>query len=402
MKIFFIYVHILGLSLIGCSSEYVGDSGQTNIVSETIVDKQASELSAKHPPIAEDLYRELAPPDWKMNDTRSRSASFLVRTEYDEEREGRLIKGAIVLDGRFESLTNPFRFRAFVLREGKEKYANVALNYPDVDGFEKAVVSPRRGYSTKLDTELRELLYVNREHGIFCQAYYPGRTRCFWGDEIVRYGLDFDSQDTLEALSYLSSICFHRTGCPTRRDFRNDLPQVNEETYRDLAPPSWHLDISTGGAAAFTVKTERVDGLQGKVFDGTIALDGRFARVESPLYESFGSSENPWRSWPAFYKYIQTYGKRHADAASKYADVEGFDKAVISLEGGYHDRSGKESHIVVYFNRDQGIYCRSHNPGKARCFWGNEDVRYGLNFNSNDTVEALNYLTSLLNEEGNS
>ncbi|WP_156472072.1 hypothetical protein [Sphingorhabdus sp. M41] len=206
-------IFVIGLPLGGCSSCAELKEDQNDTISNKVIGKKNNSSSVDWDRYDAALYRRLAPPSWSPRNPESSEQNaarglmgFIVDTGMGSERSGRVISGGITLNGSYESIASHWGFSPEVMANGQKKYADVAQRYPDVDGFDKAVVSEPIGYNIKTGIDRRLLSYVNHKHGIYCRSYNPGRTRCVWGDETVRYMLNFNSLDTVEALNYLSKL----------------------------------------------------------------------------------------------------------------------------------------------------------------------------------------------------
>lgn len=148
--------------------------------------------------------------------------------------------------------------------------------------------------------------------------------------------------------------------------------------FQGLAPEDWKLRDTTEGAAAHEVllASER-EGETVRV-RGNVLLDGRF---ETKL--------SPWAFSPSA---IAAKRKKFGAVPQQYATVDGFEAIIDSHSLGFDTNRDIHRRSIKYLNRDQGVFCRGFAPGEMRCLWGTPEVRLILNFHSDHTVHALEYI----------
>lgn len=152
--------------------------------------------------------------------------------------------------------------------------------------------------------------------------------------------------------------------------------------FEELAPADWRLLRTEEASASFGVNISGRAGTDAVVVDGAILLDGRFERDLSPLDFS-----------PAV---IARERERFDTEAGEYPNVDGFERVIASPSLGFDSNRGVQRRSIKYLNRESGIYCRGTYPGMLRCLWGEPETRMVLNFHSDQTESALEYLARKL------
>jgi len=155
-----------------------------------------------------DEFRNLAPPDWRLRQVSNASAKYDVQIASGADDEPIVVRGVVLLDGRFERYLSPLDFSPSAIASDRKEFGDIPAGYPTVDGFEMVVDSGSLGFDANRNLERRSIKYLNRDQAVFCRGTSPGLLRCLWGNSEVRLVLNFHSDHTVPALKYIRRNVF--------------------------------------------------------------------------------------------------------------------------------------------------------------------------------------------------
>lgn len=201
------YVLALGLLVLVAMGACTGED-QPAREPETPAKAESDGFRPAIDPELADKFRGLAPADWTLRRTHGAAAQFDVQLAGSSGGEPVVVRGAVLLDGRFEPSLSPMAFSPSVVAREREKFGAVPEEYPTVDGFEAVIDSRSLGFDTRRGIQVRSIKYINRDQGVFCRGTSPGLHKCFWGDPEVRLALNFHSDHTVPALEYIKENVF--------------------------------------------------------------------------------------------------------------------------------------------------------------------------------------------------
>ena len=190
-------------AIAGCSEEGklamdLGESSEADVQgSRPVID-----------PNLADKFRGLAPADWTLRRTHEASATYDVQLASGPGGDPVVVRGVVLLDGRFERYLSPLDFSPAAIANEREEFGAVPEEYPKVDGFQAVVDPDSLGFDTNRGIHRRSIKYFNRDQGIFCRGTSPGLMKCLWGNPDVRLVLNFHSDQTADALEYLNQSVF--------------------------------------------------------------------------------------------------------------------------------------------------------------------------------------------------
>jgi len=170
-----------------------------------------ADVQGSHPaidPALADRFRALAPADWTLRRTHEAAATYDVQLASGSGGEPFVVRGVVLLDGRFERYLSPLDFSSAAIAKEREEFGAVPEEYPKVDGFEAVVDSNSLGFDTDRGVHRRSIKYFNRDQGVFCRGTSPGLLKCLWGNPDVRLVLNFHSDQTVDALEFLKQSVF--------------------------------------------------------------------------------------------------------------------------------------------------------------------------------------------------
>ncbi|WPZ07628.1 hypothetical protein [Pelagerythrobacter marinus] len=194
---------LLLTALSGCSED-----------GKAVIDPRESpkvDVQGSHPaidPKLADKFRDLAPADWALRETHEAAALYDVRLASSSGGKPIVVRGAVLLDGRFERYLSPMTFSPSVIAREREEFGAVPEEYPKVDGFQAVVDSNSLGFDANRGIHRRSIKYFNRDQGVFCRGTSPGFLKCLWGNPQARLVLDFHSDHAVAALEYLKQNVF--------------------------------------------------------------------------------------------------------------------------------------------------------------------------------------------------
>lgn len=159
-------------------------------------------------PLVADRFRDLVPADWRLREALEASATYDVQLASGSGGEPIVVRGVVLLDGRFERYLSPLDFSPSAIAKERKEFGPVPEEYPKIDGFEAVVDSDSLGFDTNRGIHRRSIKYFNRDQGVFCRGTSPGLLRCLWGDPQVRLVLNFHSDHTAPTLGYIKQNVF--------------------------------------------------------------------------------------------------------------------------------------------------------------------------------------------------
>ena len=153
-------------------------------------------------------FKAMAPSDWRLRRASEEAAKYDVHLEGGPDGEPIVVRGVVLLDGRFERYLSALDFSASAIASEREEFGTVPVEYPKVDGFEAVIDSYSLGFDSNRSIDRRSIKYFNRDQGVFCRGTSPGLLRCLWGNPEVRLVLNFHSDQTVPALQYIKKNVF--------------------------------------------------------------------------------------------------------------------------------------------------------------------------------------------------